>query len=316
MNAHTGAAARAAQVDPNLAAKSLGKIEDDVPALFKRLRYPFGISKSSLFAVGSPHTWPSLLAALTWLVELLNYEEKAVRGPARTRSLAQATDSAPARKLQLGPRYACWVAYHRARLHAVSGAGRLCPSAPRSHDLIPAERRAPSAAWHAPACAKLSGVLARGRPPPRASLTLRPAPRPPSPGSRGTAGRPTVRKARGRPTRGARGARQAAARGEGFDGRARPEAEFFGYVARAYRCFLAGDDAGAEAADAEQAAAFEARGAAVAEHNRRFEQVPPNKAPRGLGERAAPCAPMHTLSAASLHALMDHGTKLTHVCSA
>ena len=67
------------QVDPNLVAKSMGKIEDDVPALYKRLRYPFGISKSALFAVGSPHTWPGLLAALTWLVELLNYEEKAVR---------------------------------------------------------------------------------------------------------------------------------------------------------------------------------------------------------------------------------------------
>lgn len=27
--------------------------------------------------MGSPHTWPSLLAALTWLVELLNYQERA-----------------------------------------------------------------------------------------------------------------------------------------------------------------------------------------------------------------------------------------------
>ena len=74
--------ASALQVDPNLVAKSMGKIEDDVPVLYKRLRYPFGISKSALFAVGSPHTWPGLLAALTWLVELLNYEEKAVRRPA------------------------------------------------------------------------------------------------------------------------------------------------------------------------------------------------------------------------------------------
>lgn len=48
-----------------------------VPQLYKRLRYPFQISKSNLSAVGSPHTWPSLLAALTWLVELLNYQEKA-----------------------------------------------------------------------------------------------------------------------------------------------------------------------------------------------------------------------------------------------
>ncbi len=91
----------AAQVDPNLAAKSMGKIEDDVPALFKRLRYPFGISKSALFAVGSPHTWPGLLAALTWLVELLNYEEKAVR-----HSLAS-SDSSPTRCRYVTPPGAC-----------------------------------------------------------------------------------------------------------------------------------------------------------------------------------------------------------------
>jgi hypothetical protein len=48
-----------------------------VPQLYKRLKYPFQISKSNLTAVGSPHTWPSLLAALTWLVELLNYQERA-----------------------------------------------------------------------------------------------------------------------------------------------------------------------------------------------------------------------------------------------
>ena len=158
---HTGVAARTAQVDPNLAAKSLGKIEDDVPALFKRLRYPFGISKSSLFAVGSPHTWPSLLAALTWLVELLNYEEKAVRGPAR--ALPSHSPGTPLREgiCSRAPEDACWVAHHRARLRAVAGAGRPCPSAPRVRGHIPAGRRAPSAAWQAPACAGLSGALAR-----------------------------------------------------------------------------------------------------------------------------------------------------------
>ncbi|KAI8466535.1 MAG: hypothetical protein J3K34DRAFT_524465 [Monoraphidium minutum] len=57
--------------------KAFGKVEDEVPLFFKRLNYPFQISKSALFAVGSPHSWPSVLAALTWLVELLNYEEKA-----------------------------------------------------------------------------------------------------------------------------------------------------------------------------------------------------------------------------------------------
>ncbi|PSC74916.1 Kinetochore NDC80 [Micractinium conductrix] len=48
-----------------------------VPQLYKRLKYPFQISKSNLTAVGSPHTWPSLLAALTWMVELLSYQERA-----------------------------------------------------------------------------------------------------------------------------------------------------------------------------------------------------------------------------------------------
>jgi len=46
-----------------------------VPALFKLLRYPFQLSKSSLLNVGSPHTWPSILAALHWLVELLIFQE-------------------------------------------------------------------------------------------------------------------------------------------------------------------------------------------------------------------------------------------------
>lgn len=64
------------QFDPILA-KNLGKIEDEVPQFFKRLNYPFQISKSALFAVGSPHSWPAVLAAITWLVELLVYEVKA-----------------------------------------------------------------------------------------------------------------------------------------------------------------------------------------------------------------------------------------------
>jgi len=63
------------KVDASL--KIVGKMEEEVPQIFKKLKYPFPISRSALYAVGSPHSWPSLLAALTWLVELLNYEEKA-----------------------------------------------------------------------------------------------------------------------------------------------------------------------------------------------------------------------------------------------
>lgn len=61
--------------DPTL--KTFGKVEDEVPLFFKRLNYPFQLSKSALFAVGSPHSWPSVLAALSWLVELLNYDDRA-----------------------------------------------------------------------------------------------------------------------------------------------------------------------------------------------------------------------------------------------
>lgn len=51
------------------------KFEDEVTLAFKTLNYPFTISKTGLVAAGSPHTWPALLAALSWLVELLQYDE-------------------------------------------------------------------------------------------------------------------------------------------------------------------------------------------------------------------------------------------------
>ena len=71
----------ARRVDPG--APPLGpRVEEEVPALFKRLRYPFAIPKSALQAVGSPHTWPALLAALAWLVALLRYEEAAAAAAA------------------------------------------------------------------------------------------------------------------------------------------------------------------------------------------------------------------------------------------
>jgi len=48
------------------------KFEDDVSLAFKALGYPFNISKTALVAAGSPHTWPTLLLAITWLIELLD----------------------------------------------------------------------------------------------------------------------------------------------------------------------------------------------------------------------------------------------------
>lgn len=48
------------------------KFEDDVGAQMRSLRYPFTLSKSTLSAVGTPHTWPHLLGSISWLIELLS----------------------------------------------------------------------------------------------------------------------------------------------------------------------------------------------------------------------------------------------------
>lgn len=49
------------------------RFDEEVPVTLKFLSYPFSLSKSALSAVGSPHTWPTLLGVLAWLVELLKY---------------------------------------------------------------------------------------------------------------------------------------------------------------------------------------------------------------------------------------------------
>lgn len=33
-------------------------------------RYPFTVSKNHMLNVGSPHSWPILLGALTWLIDV------------------------------------------------------------------------------------------------------------------------------------------------------------------------------------------------------------------------------------------------------
>lgn len=56
------------KVDPTFQ-NGLMKFEDEVAMNFKAMGYPFPVSKTALVAAGSPHTWPTLLAALTWLME-------------------------------------------------------------------------------------------------------------------------------------------------------------------------------------------------------------------------------------------------------
>ena len=60
------------QLDPNF--KFGKKYVDDIPHLFKGLRF-FNISKTALSAVGSPHTWPALLASIAWFIEVLTYHD-------------------------------------------------------------------------------------------------------------------------------------------------------------------------------------------------------------------------------------------------
>ncbi|XP_036273628.1 kinetochore protein NDC80 homolog [Pipistrellus kuhlii] len=47
------------------------KFEEEVPRIFKGLGYPFALSKSSMYTVGAPHTWPHIVAALIWLIDCI-----------------------------------------------------------------------------------------------------------------------------------------------------------------------------------------------------------------------------------------------------
>ncbi|XP_042344333.1 kinetochore protein NDC80 homolog [Plectropomus leopardus] len=56
------------QLDPTFEMPNV-KVEEEVPAMLKALRYPFVLSKSSMYSVGAPHTWPQALGALMWLID-------------------------------------------------------------------------------------------------------------------------------------------------------------------------------------------------------------------------------------------------------
>lgn len=62
-------------VDPSFQQDGSMKIEDEIAMSFKAMGYPFPVSKTALVAAGSPHTWPSLLAALTWLMDTIQCQK-------------------------------------------------------------------------------------------------------------------------------------------------------------------------------------------------------------------------------------------------
>ncbi|XP_012737790.1 kinetochore protein NDC80 homolog [Fundulus heteroclitus] len=56
------------QLDPTFEMPD-SKVEEEIPAMLKALRYPFVLSKCSMYSVGAPHTWPQALGALMWLID-------------------------------------------------------------------------------------------------------------------------------------------------------------------------------------------------------------------------------------------------------
>eukprot|EP00937_MAST-01D_sp_MAST-1D-sp2_P002709 g2709.t1 len=67
------------QIDPRFKVKT-ARPEEDIAKMFGVLRYPFKVTRSALQAAGSQHTWPTLLGAIVWVIELLKYDELASTG--------------------------------------------------------------------------------------------------------------------------------------------------------------------------------------------------------------------------------------------
>ena len=65
------------QIDPNYECIGTKLEPDEILAFYRQLGYQHPPSKANIAAAGTPHAWPSLLAGLVWLVELLTYDEQA-----------------------------------------------------------------------------------------------------------------------------------------------------------------------------------------------------------------------------------------------
>lgn len=55
-------------LSPNL---QIRNVHEEVPAIFRELGYPTAIRPSTMQTIGASHTWPNLLGALTWLIEVV-----------------------------------------------------------------------------------------------------------------------------------------------------------------------------------------------------------------------------------------------------
>eukprot|EP00929_Paragymnodinium_shiwhaense_P043460 TRINITY_DN22349_c0_g1_i1.p1 TRINITY_DN22349_c0_g1~~TRINITY_DN22349_c0_g1_i1.p1 ORF type:complete len:646 (+),score=223.35 TRINITY_DN22349_c0_g1_i1:129-2066(+) len=66
-----------AQLDPGLELD--GPMEQEVPQIMRRLRYPVEVNKSKLQAISGPNTWPQLLAVLDWLIVLIQLHDDVIQ---------------------------------------------------------------------------------------------------------------------------------------------------------------------------------------------------------------------------------------------
>ncbi|KAH8740544.1 HEC protein [Cryptosporidium ryanae] len=60
------------QYDPRI---KISKPDEEIPRFFKDIGYPNTINKTTIIAPGAPNTWPQHIAAMSWLCELLDYEQ-------------------------------------------------------------------------------------------------------------------------------------------------------------------------------------------------------------------------------------------------
>jgi SMC interacting uncharacterized protein involved in chromosome segregation len=65
------------QLDPQLEFE--GKMEDEIPLIMRRLRYPVEVNRSKLQSICGPNTWPQLLAVLDWLIALIEVNDALIQ---------------------------------------------------------------------------------------------------------------------------------------------------------------------------------------------------------------------------------------------
>ncbi|KAK9279424.1 hypothetical protein L1049_013103 [Liquidambar formosana] len=57
------------------------KLDEDLPIVLKHLNCPIKLNKSALRAPGTPHTWPSFLAVIHWLLQIALYNDHISNSP-------------------------------------------------------------------------------------------------------------------------------------------------------------------------------------------------------------------------------------------